>query len=64
MGLCVTLSWHRINRWRCCKFINVSFSDYPEFNLPVMDVQIKQEPHDHENKYNPEDTNGDEDYNY
>ncbi|XP_059050334.1 U1 small nuclear ribonucleoprotein 70 kDa [Achroia grisella] len=37
--------------------------DYPEFSLPPIDVQIKQEPHDDENKYNPEDANGD-DYNY
>ncbi|XP_032528135.1 U1 small nuclear ribonucleoprotein 70 kDa [Danaus plexippus] len=36
--------------------------DYPEFSLPPLDVQIKQEPED-ENKYNPEDANGD-DYNY
>ncbi|KAL0808762.1 hypothetical protein ABMA28_012443 [Loxostege sticticalis] len=37
--------------------------DYPEFSLPPLDVQIKQEPRDDENKYNPEDANGD-DYNY
>ncbi|XP_028174137.1 U1 small nuclear ribonucleoprotein 70 kDa isoform X2 [Ostrinia furnacalis] len=37
--------------------------DYPEFSIPPMDVQIKQEPRDDENKYNPEDANGDE-YNY
>ncbi|KAG6464957.1 U1 small nuclear ribonucleoprotein 70 kDa [Manduca sexta] len=37
--------------------------DYPEFSLPPMDVQIKQEPGDDENKYNPEEANGDE-YNY
>ncbi|KAM3955636.1 small ribonucleoprotein particle U1 subunit 70K [Aphomia sociella] len=36
--------------------------DYPEFSLPPMDVQIKEEPED-ENKYNPEEANGD-DYNY
>ncbi|XP_041984299.1 U1 small nuclear ribonucleoprotein 70 kDa [Aricia agestis] len=36
--------------------------DYPEFSLPPLDVHIKQEPED-ENKYNPEDANGD-DYNY
>ncbi|XP_073966642.1 small ribonucleoprotein particle U1 subunit 70K [Choristoneura fumiferana] len=39
-------------------------TDYPEFSLPAMDVQIKQEPaDDDENKYNPEEANGD-DYNY
>ncbi|XP_063391965.1 U1 small nuclear ribonucleoprotein 70 kDa [Cydia fagiglandana] len=39
-------------------------TDYPEFTLPAMDVQIKQEPADEdENKYNPEEANGD-DYNY
>ncbi|KAJ0184137.1 hypothetical protein K1T71_000560 [Dendrolimus kikuchii] len=37
--------------------------DYPEFSLPPMDMQIKQEPNEDENKYNPEDANGD-DYNY
>lgn len=42
--------------------INIPLSDYPEFSLPPLDVQIKQEPED-ENKYNPEDANGD-DYNY
>lgn len=35
--------------------------DYPEFSLPGLDVQIKQEPED-ENKYNPEDANGDYSY--
>ncbi|XP_047039716.1 U1 small nuclear ribonucleoprotein 70 kDa isoform X2 [Helicoverpa armigera] len=37
--------------------------DYPEFSMAPLDVQIKQEPNEDENKYNPEDTNGD-DYNY
>ncbi|XP_072946947.1 U1 small nuclear ribonucleoprotein 70 kDa [Epargyreus clarus] len=38
--------------------------DYPEFTLTgAVDMQIKQEPGDEENKYNPEDANGD-DYNY
>ncbi|XP_038220306.1 U1 small nuclear ribonucleoprotein 70 kDa-like [Zerene cesonia] len=37
--------------------------DYPEFSLPPLDVHIKQEPSEDENKYNPEDANGD-DYNY
>ncbi|CAF4913282.1 unnamed protein product [Pieris macdunnoughi] len=35
--------------------------DYPEFSLPPLDMQIKQEPED-ENKYNPEDANGDDYY--
>ena len=39
-------------------------TDYPEFSMAPLDaVQIKQEPNEDENKYNPEDTNGD-DYNY
>ncbi|CAH1642594.1 unnamed protein product [Spodoptera littoralis] len=37
--------------------------DYPEFSMAPFDVQIKQEPNEEENKYNPEDTNGEE-YNY
>ncbi|KAJ8704772.1 hypothetical protein PYW08_012092 [Mythimna loreyi] len=37
--------------------------DYPEFSMAPLDVQIKQEPSEDENKYNPEDTNGEE-YNY
>ncbi|XP_052748370.1 U1 small nuclear ribonucleoprotein 70 kDa [Galleria mellonella] len=37
--------------------------DYPVFSLQPLDVQIKQEPHDDENKYNPEEANGD-DYAY
>ncbi|XP_048480131.1 U1 small nuclear ribonucleoprotein 70 kDa isoform X2 [Plutella xylostella] len=38
--------------------------DYPEFSLPPLDMQIKQEPED-ENKYNPEEANGEnEEYNY
>ncbi|XP_045508993.1 U1 small nuclear ribonucleoprotein 70 kDa [Colias croceus] len=37
--------------------------DYPEFSLPPLDVHIKQEPSEDENKYNPEEANGD-DYNY
>ncbi|KPI99636.1 PREDICTED: U1 small nuclear ribonucleoprotein 70 kDa [Papilio xuthus] len=33
--------------------------DYPQFRLPPPDVHIKQEPTEEEDKYNPEDANGD-----
>ncbi|XP_068627192.1 U1 small nuclear ribonucleoprotein 70 kDa [Battus philenor] len=33
--------------------------DYPQFRLPPPDVHIKQEPTEDEDKYNPEDANGD-----
>ncbi|XP_013149014.1 PREDICTED: U1 small nuclear ribonucleoprotein 70 kDa-like [Papilio polytes] len=34
-------------------------SDYPQFRLPPPDVHIKQEPAEEEDKYNPEEANGD-----